>query len=57
MFYNDCEGKKAIGRQKRGEALRKIYVRESTFKLWVTTKKNMGFEGSTNSEFAGILIH
>ena len=49
--------KKAIGRPKRGEALRKIYVRESTFNLWMTTKKNMGFEGSTNSEFAEILIH
>ena len=34
-----------------------ILLRESTFNLWNQRKIDLGFQGTTNSEFAEFLLH
>ena len=45
------------GRPRRQEDIKRVKLRESTFKLWMERKEMWGFEGITNSEFAEKFLH
>ena len=45
------------GRPKRKEKLQKVWLRNSTYKLWKEKKIAMGYSTLTNSEFAEVLLH
>jgi len=45
------------GRPRLADLVRQIKLRSSIFTLWNERKSALGFEGSTNSEFAEFLLH
>ena len=49
--------RRRVGRPKLPGSLKLIRLRESVFNLWRARKQVLGFEGSTDSEFAEFLLH
>lgn len=48
--------KAARGRPKRTENLHKVYLKSSTFQLWIAKKEEFGFQTSTQDDFAQFLL-
>ena len=45
------------GRPRRKESRHVVWLTTSTLKLWNECKRNLGFTGKSNSEFAEALLH
>ena len=45
------------GRPRRKESRHVVWLTTSTLKLWNERKRNLGFTGKSNSEFAEALLH
>ena len=48
--------KKPVGRPKRPEALKKIYLRQSVHAQWRSKKDSLGYSKLMDSEFAEVLL-
>ena len=46
-----------MGRPRRPERIRRLKLRQSTYKLWNQRIEALGIHRITNSEFAEILLH